>query len=86
MIFKPSPNPQIPFSDKTNADYIELSELANNDNQAHCGVKGTSVFSTILGNEYIKKVPFDAMHLVFEGHTKFILKHLVPKYHIVGIK
>ena len=86
MLFEPWRAPYKLFLKKTNEDYLELSRLADNDNRAHCGIKGASVFAKTLGNEYTKKVPFDAMHLVFEGHTKFILKHLVPKYRLISIK
>ena len=84
MLFEPWNIPYTIFSLKTKNDYIELSELAEKKNMPICGIKGSSVFAKTLDLELTKKVPFDAMHLIFEGHTKFFLKRLVPKYKLIS--
>ena len=79
MLFKPGQ-----FPSKTDGDYKELSKIATDTNKSSHGIKGPSVFSATLKHQITKKVPFDAMHLIFEGHTKFILKRLVPKFKFIS--
>ena len=74
-----------PWSPPFNIDYIELARIAEANHQPAHGIKGVSVLRETLNYQITKKVPFDAIHLIFEGHTKFILKRLVPKYGFICI-
>ena len=53
----------------------KFAAVAERDNTTVFGVKGRSVFDSLI--EVPIQVPFDYMHLCLQGHTKWILTQLV---------
>ena len=56
---------------KTNKDYVILSQLAEDTKECFFGIKGKCSMSRIL--MIPEQIPFDYMHLVLQGHTKWLL-------------
>ena len=73
------------FHAKTDEDYTNLASIVLKTNRASHGIKGPSVFTETLNSQITQKVPIDPMHLIFEGHTKFVLKRFMPKYKYISI-
>lgn len=59
------------FSLRTNSQYELYARLAEKKNDILFGVKGTSAFGAFL--KIPEQVPFDFMHLVLQGHTKWLI-------------
>ena len=59
------------FKLTTNQDYKERVLFAETTGEEIFGVKGKSKFSEIL--VIPEQVPFDYMHLILQGHTKWLL-------------
>ncbi len=55
--------------------YEKFATIAERDNISVFGVKGRSVFHSLI--EVPIQVPFDYMHLCLQGHMKWILTQLV---------
>ena len=52
-----------------------FAAIAERDNVSVFGVKGRSVFNSLI--DVPIQVPFDYMHLCLQGHIKWILTQLV---------
>jgi hypothetical protein len=59
------------FSLKTNAQYKTYARLAEKNKDILFGIKGESPFGEFL--QIPDQIPFDFMHLVLQGHTKWLI-------------
>ncbi|CAF0887295.1 unnamed protein product [Brachionus calyciflorus] len=66
--------PPLKFKIKTNKDYERLSSLLCPGDESVFGITGISPFKDIL--IIPEQVQFDYMHLVLQGHVKWLLKEL----------
>ena len=55
-----------------------MAQIAEETNQIIFGIKGKSIFSEIF--DVPLQVPLDCLHLVFQGHFKWLLKNYLFGY------
>jgi hypothetical protein len=67
------------FDVKTTEIYNRLTKKAIQTGQVIFGVKGPSVFNSLI--EIPVQVPFDYMHLCLQGHTRWLINELVTNSH-----
>lgn len=60
------------YNYKTDQNYMIYANVAQKTKQHIFGVKGTNEFIDLL--DIPSQIPFDYMHLVLQGHTKWLLK------------
>ena len=66
--------PNICFELKTNENYKLWGELADTHKTTLFGIKGVSSLSNIISLP--DQMPFDYMHLICQGHTKWLISQI----------
>jgi hypothetical protein len=73
MTYPPAEN-KIEYDLRTADEFREMALLAKENSQVIFGIRGTCPLMDII--KIPDPVPFDYMHLVLQGHTKWLIYHL----------